>query len=353
MAAQTLPEVAPFRRRNVDAVGMRLLQRDPVVVKRLPRPDPAKAVDKKLKRQLSALELTCNETLVDKPRRVTEAPSGTHANEAEDLRLDAERHFRLEIFRKPLANYIETTQRLDLRRGITVKARKMLIEEHLRCCDRMNMSTGARFLSVVYLERCLSLRQCNKTQGNLFSLACISVASKYHESFQENYDQFEILKATATGCGYSMKTVMNEERRTLRILEYDLFQPTTIFFLHHYLEKINVSIEEETENVYEMAKYLSELFMLEYYSLNHLYSIVALVCLLVAAHHFQNLKLCKELRVLKNSHEGGQVDFDKCFQDVAHCFATNNNNYVSKKYAQPRFKKLSTERIDFVKIADS
>lgn len=344
MAAHALPDRA-LGRPNLEVIGMRVQKKEPIILKKLTRPEPRSVPgEKTVKRQISELELNCDETL-HKPRRVTEPPpSKTYANEPDDLRLDAERNFRLEIFRKPLANYIETTQRLDgIRRGITIKLRKTLIEEHLRCCDNMHMSTGARFLSVVYLERCLSLRQCSKTQGNLFSLACISIASKYHESFQENYDQSKILRTTANGCGISMDEVMNEERRALRILEYDLFQPTAIFFMNYYLEKINMSDEDEI--VFEMAKYLAELFQLEYYYLNHLYSVVALVCLYVAANHFQNIKLCRRLRVLKD--QGVKSDFDKCLRDIANCFITNRNRHVSKKYAHH-----GKARIDFQLAAD-
>ncbi|KAG7964868.1 hypothetical protein I3843_09G193000 [Carya illinoinensis] len=81
----------------------------------------------------------------------------------------------------PAANYVE-----HLRSKNLTTARSRATQWLFRARSRLNLSFGAAFLAVNYLDRVLSMNQCNGWKEDwmveLLSVACFSVASKFSET---------------------------------------------------------------------------------------------------------------------------------------------------------------------------
>ncbi|KAG2690615.1 hypothetical protein I3843_09G191600 [Carya illinoinensis] len=81
----------------------------------------------------------------------------------------------------PAANYVE-----HLRSKNLTTARSRATQWLFRTRNRLNLSFGAAFLAVNYLDRVLSMNECNGWKEDwmveLLSVACFSVASKFSET---------------------------------------------------------------------------------------------------------------------------------------------------------------------------
>jgi cyclin B len=116
----------------------------------------------------------------------------------------------------------------------------------------------------------------------LVGVSALFIASKYEEIYPPELKDFVYV----TDKAYTKKEILKMERTILTELSFDITYPTALRFLEIFIEISNCLFDEDA---YFFARYLLELFLVEYKSINYLPSLIAASCL------FLTFKICRSL----------------------------------------------------------
>jgi cyclin A len=182
-------------------------------------------------------------------------------------------HMRqMELANRPKANYMRKQQ------DITNSMRSILVDWLVEVSEEYKLQPETLFLAVNYTDRFLSQMSVLRGKLQLVGTAAMYIASKYEEIFPPEVGDFVYI----TDDTYSKKQVLRMEHLLLKVLDFHLNTPTVYFFLMHYLRfmrGISASSTSsprfsdsannttaggsEASNVENMARYMSELTLIE------------------------------------------------------------------------------------------
>eukprot|EP00854_Cymbomonas_tetramitiformis_P010245 gene10245-12119_t len=153
---------------------------------------------------------------------------------------------------RPNTTYMETLQR-----DINSTMRGILVDWLVEVAEEYHLVSDTLFLSVNYIDRCLSKYVCVRSMLQLVGVTCMLIAAKYEEIYAPPVDDFCYI----TDNTYTHEQVLEMERKILEVLNFELVTPTTKTFVRRFLRAAEV---ESGSKVEFFAYYLSELTLLDY-----------------------------------------------------------------------------------------
>ncbi|KAJ3700194.1 hypothetical protein LUZ61_003899 [Rhynchospora tenuis] len=203
-------------------------------------------------------------------------------NKVEDLQMavpygsDIYRYLRsmeVEPKRRPLPNYVETTQL-----SLTAHMRGVLIDWLVEVAENYKLVSDTLYLTASYIDRYLSLNAIKLENLQLLGAASMLIASKYEEISPPDVDDF----CGATANTYNKQEVVEMECDLLRFLKYEMGSPTISTFLRRFLKDSQEDSKRENLALKFLAYYLAELSLMDYGCIKYLPSVVAASAILLA-----------------------------------------------------------------------
>ncbi|GAB4820095.1 hypothetical protein N2152v2_007141 [Parachlorella kessleri] len=236
-----------------------------------------------------------------------------------------------ETRRRPSTCYMESVQT-----DINPMMRSILVDWLVEVAQEYRLTSDSLFLSVAYIDRFLSLVDVRRNKLQLVGVTSMLVASKYEEIYAPAIEEFCYI----TDNTYTREQVLDMEREVLRVLEFDLTQPTTKTFLRRYIKA--ASGEIALDATYEfLCAYLGELTLMDYGMLHYLPSHIAAAIVLVALYMLNKPTWSSTLQ-----HYTGFMprDLRRCAQAVHSLFVqakTSSLPASREKYASSKFASVS------------
>ncbi|XP_025415048.1 cyclin-A2 [Sipha flava] len=137
---------------------------------------------------------------------------------------------------------------------VTYSMRAILVDWLVEVAQEYKLQNETLYLAVSFIDRFLSLMSVVRAKLQLLGTAAMFVASKYEEIYPPDVSEFVYI----TDDTYTKKQVLKMEQLILKVLGFDVSNPTTIIFLSHICVHCNVSLK-----VMYLAMYLGELSLLE------------------------------------------------------------------------------------------
>ncbi|XP_050521594.1 cyclin-A2 [Daktulosphaira vitifoliae] len=137
---------------------------------------------------------------------------------------------------------------------VTYSMRAILIDWLVEVAQEYKLQNETLYLAVSFIDRFLSLMSVVRAKLQLLGTAAMFVASKYEEIYPPDVSEFVYI----TDDTYTKKQVLKMEQLILKVLGFDVSNPTIIIFVTHICVHCNVSLK-----IMYLAMYLSELSLLE------------------------------------------------------------------------------------------
>jgi len=219
-----------------------------------------------------------------------------------------------ERLRRPSTSYMESVQN-----DINPAMRSILVDWLVEVGIEYRLSSDTLFLSVAFVDRFLSLRTLKRNTLQLVGITSMLVASKYEEIYAPNIEEFCFI----TDNTYTREDVLSMEKELLRLLEFDLAQPSTKTFLRRYIKAASAEIHLDV--VFEfLVSYLAELSLMDYTLLQYLPSHIAASCILLG------------LFLLNKPRWSGTLYHYSSYvpKDLRHCVESIHRLFVGAKTSQ-------------------
>ena len=229
---------------------------------------------------------------------------------------------------RPSTVYMDAVQT-----DINATMRGILVDWLVEVAEEYKLVPDTLFLSVAYIDRCLSTQVVQRAQLQLVGVTCMLIAAKYEEIYAPQVDEFCYI----TDNTYTRDQVLDMERQVLALLSFELTQPTCKSFLRRFLRAAEADHKAEF-----LACFLAELSLLDYAFLPHLPSCVAASCVLVALWTLRRPAWSATL-----AHYTGYqpAQLKECATQLVELFAGAKRQTlpaVREKYSQHKFKCVSS-----------
>ena len=238
-----------------------------------------------------------------------------------NLRLAERKH-------RPSTVYMDSVQT-----DINATMRGILVDWLVEVAEEYKLVPDTLFLSVAYIDRCLSTQVVQRAQLQLVGVTCMLIAAKYEEIYAPQVDEFCYI----TDNTYTRDQVLDMERQVLALLSFELTQPTCKSFLRRFLRAAEADHKAEF-----LACFLAELSLLDYAFLPHLPSCVAASCVLVALWTLRRPAWSATLAHYTGYHP---AQLKECATQLVELFAGAKKQTlpaVREKYSQHKFKCVSS-----------
>ena len=241
---------------------------------------------------------------------------------------DIYRHLRdAELEKRPSSDYMETTQK-----DINSTMRGILVDWLVEVAEEYKLNPDTLFLSVLYIDRCLSVQTVARTQLQLVGVTCMLIASKYEEIYAPQVDEFCYI----TDNTYTRQDVLSMERTVLDALGFELTQPTIRTFLQRCLKAAQCDSKVEF-----MAMFLAELALLEYSFLKFSQSTIAAAAVSLS---LVTLGKASWSSTLEHYTALGRGDLRECVEALHQSHLATQKSSLSavrEKYSQVKFKSVA------------
>jgi len=136
---------------------------------------------------------------------------------------------------------------------ITGSMRAILVDWLVEVGEEYKLQTETLFLAVSYIDRFLSYMSVQRAKLQLVGAAAMFIASKYEEIYPPDVGEFVYI----TDDTYNKRQVLRMEHLVLKVLNFDLSAPTSLYFLSQLTQMSNT--DEKTKH---LAMYLCELSLM-------------------------------------------------------------------------------------------
>ena len=142
---------------------------------------------------------------------------------------------------------------------INEKMRAMLVDWLIDVHFKFKLKSNTLFLTIWLVDKYLSLKKIKRNKLQLIGVTCMLISCKYEEIYSpEVYDFIYI-----TENSYEKKDIIDLEMEILTLLDFNITVPTS----NSFYEIISSLLCFSTQEFY-LGKYLLDMFLLDYRSLN-------------------------------------------------------------------------------------
>lgn len=128
---------------------------------------------------------------------------------------------------------------MDKQPDLSFKMRSILIDWLSSVTEEYNLHPQTFHLAVHYLDTFLSRMSVVKQKFQLVGTAAMFIASKYEEIYPPDAKEFVYLTADT----YTVRQLRKMEQLILKVLQFDLAQPTTFAFIIHLGTVLNLTMK--------------------------------------------------------------------------------------------------------------
>ncbi|XP_021820260.1 putative cyclin-A3-1 [Prunus avium] len=168
--------------------------------------------------------------------------------------------------RRPLPDYMTKVQK-----DITSNMRGILVDWLVEVAEEYKLLSDTLFLTVLYIDRYLSLKALDRKRLQLLGISSMLIASKYEEISPPHVEQFCYI----TDNTYDKDQVLKMEADILKALKFNLGNPTIKTILRRFARVTQESYKDPNLQLEFLGYYLAELSLLEYECVKFLPSLVA------------------------------------------------------------------------------
>ncbi|GER36884.1 cyclin A3, partial [Striga asiatica] len=179
----------------------------------------------------------------------------------------------VEVKRRPLSNYLEKVQE-----DINPAMRAKLIDWLVEVAEEYKLVSDTLYLTVNYIDRYLSTHKLLRNKLQLLGVSCMLVASKHEEIKPPHIEDFCYM----TDNTYSKDEVVHMEREVLKLLDFEMGNPTTKTFLRIFTRAAQEKLAFSNLQFDFLCYYLSELSLLDYGCVHYVPSMVAASAIFLA-----------------------------------------------------------------------
>jgi len=160
--------------------------------------------------------------------------------------------------------------------NMTERMRAVLVEWLVEVNSKFELSESTFFLGVNLVDRFLATKAVKKTELQLLGSSCLWIASKYHDIYAPEVDDFVFISDEA----FSTEQVVAMEEEVLKTLSFDLAVPTVLNYAERY-SKISADYlkkERERKIIADLIMYCAEHSVLSYALCRRAPSLVGAAC---------------------------------------------------------------------------
>jgi len=171
---------------------------------------------------------------------------------------------------------------MKYQRDINEKMRAILIDWLVDVHLKFKLVPETLFLTIQIIDRFLCRKEVNRNKLQLVGITALFIACKYEEIYPPELKDFVYV----TDKAYTKKEILKMEKMILLELGFDITYPSSLRFLDLFVQISNSSFDND---YYFFARYLLELFQVDYKSTYYLPSLIA------AAALYLTREICKNL----------------------------------------------------------
>ncbi|KAF3327226.1 cyclin-A3-1-like protein [Carex littledalei] len=188
------------------------------------------------------------------------------------------RSMEVEPKRRPLHNYMETTQ-VDL----TADMRGVLIDWLVDVAEDYKLVSDTLYLTVSYVDRFLSYNAIKRDKLQLLGASSMLIASKYEDIIPPHVNDFCFVTANT----YNKQEIVEMESDVLAFLKFEMGNPTVRTFLRRFIKDGQEYGKYSNLELEFLAHYLAELSLIDYGCIKFLPSVVAASAVFLARFTLQ------------------------------------------------------------------
>ncbi|KAM1464273.1 hypothetical protein ACFXTO_043954 [Malus domestica] len=168
--------------------------------------------------------------------------------------------------RRPSPDYMTKIQK-----DVTANMRGILVDWLVEVAEEYKLLSDTLFLTVMYIDKFLSLNVLNRKRLQLLGVSSMLIASKYEEISPPHVEQFCYI----TDNTYDRGEVLKMEADILKSLNFNLGSPTIKTLLRRFTRFAQESYKDPNLQLEFLGYYLAELSLLDYECVQFLPSLVA------------------------------------------------------------------------------
>ncbi|XP_060672933.1 cyclin-A1-4-like [Ziziphus jujuba] len=187
---------------------------------------------------------------------------------------DAYKYLRAaEANKRPSANFMERIQK-----DINANMRAILVDWLVEVSEDYKLVPDTLFLTINYIDRYLSDNLMSMKYLQLLGIACMLIAAGYVEISPPDVEEF------CNDNAFSRKDVLEMKTSVLHYLKFERTAPTTISFLKRFVCAAQATSEVPSAQMVCLAKYITELSLVEYSMLRYTPSLIAASAVFLAKY---------------------------------------------------------------------
>ncbi|KAK9756403.1 hypothetical protein RND81_01G094700 [Saponaria officinalis] len=246
------------------------------------------------------------------------------------------RNMEKEEKRRPLADYMQKIQK-----DVSANMRGILVDWLVELAEEFKVVSDTLYLSISYVDRYLSSKPINRQKLQLLGVSAMFIASKYEEIDPKPLEKF----CDMTENTYTKQEVVDMEADVLRILKFEMGNPTVKTFLRKFIRAAQGNSTKNPNLQLEfLCYYLAELSLLDYGCVKFLPSTIAASVVFLAKFSIQP-KEHPWSSSLQHYTGYKPSDLKECvmrIQDLQLQKRGGSLEAIRNKYKQHKFKCVST-----------
>ncbi|WVZ90971.1 hypothetical protein U9M48_037215 [Paspalum notatum var. saurae] len=183
------------------------------------------------------------------------------------------RSLEVEPRHRPRSDYIGSVQA-----DVTANMRAILVDWLVEVAEEYKLVADTLYLAISYIDRFLSANALRRDRLQLLGVASMLIAAKYEEISPPHAEDFCYI----TDNTYTRQELLQMESDILKLLEFELGNPTIKTFLRRFTRCANEDSKRSILLMEFLGSYLAELSLLDYDCLRFLPSVVAASVMFVA-----------------------------------------------------------------------
>lgn len=281
--------------------------------------------------------------LVHKQRPVTASPP----KRPEVVGID--REYQTVAFMDDIYNYLLMKEKQHVvpedgvnSQMIKPKMRSILVDWLVQVHSRFHLFAETLHLTVYLVDCCLAKMKVEKTELQLVGMACMLVACKFEEMYVPDIKDFEYIADNA----FSKQQIMKMEIKVLGAADYILSRPHSMTFIRWIAKEAETAIRQQY-----LAKYFSEIALLEESVTNFLPSQIALLSLYLAyAISSKEFPTARLVKLINWTEDGLTAVVPTFVRAVLRMHCQDRLAAVRQKYSGSKFHAVANIPVDELEI---
>ncbi|XP_031565308.1 G2/mitotic-specific cyclin-B-like isoform X2 [Actinia tenebrosa] len=224
---------------------------------------------------------------------------------------------------------------MNSQKEVNEKMRTILVDWLIQVHTRFHLLQETLYLTISIIDRFLANYQVTKQNLQLVGVSAMLLASKYEEMYAPEIGDFVYITDNA----YTKRQIRQMEAQIFKTLEFNLGKPLCLHFLRRNSKAGGVDAQKHT-----LAKYLMEITLLDYGSIQFLPSEIAAAALCLSMKLLDNSEWTQTLEYYSTYTE---THLTTCMKRIAKLVLKTKDKdskgkAVYNKYASSKFMKIST-----------